>query len=406
MVCRQLNMEESVAEIMHQLGADENGKISFQDFTRCRMQLVREIRKEEVELSVKSDYSFKKKKLRDRITSWPTSSDNSFGALSGAKESWEYDSGARDLQSPDLHTRSTLQKLFEFGGNTMNQQAVLHRLLTQASSLSNSAGGSYLELANTLHLAALASLKGDIVELNKRLQQTERERDLLEKKLAKAQCEQSHLMREHEDMQERTTLRYEERITELHSIIAELNKKIDRLQGTTIREEDEYSELRSELSHSQHEANEDSHSMDQDQTSVSVPENQSTMVTADMDTCSDLNSELQRVLTGLENVVCGRKKSSCSLSVADVDRHIEQLTTASEHCDLAIKTVEEIEGVLGRDLYPNLAEERTRWEKELAGLREENESLTAMLCSKEEELNRTKATMNAIREERDRLRRR
>lgn len=68
--------------------------------------------------------------------------------------------------------------------------------------------------------------------------------------------------------------------------------------------------------------------------------------------------------------------------------------------------MEEIEGVLGRDLYPNLAEERSRWEKELAGLREENESLTAMLCSKEEELNRTKATMNAIREERDRLRRR
>ncbi|XP_020635678.3 colorectal mutant cancer protein isoform X1 [Pogona vitticeps] len=406
MVCRQLNMEESVAEIMHQLGADENGKISFQEFTRCRMQLVREIRKEEVELSVKSDDSCKKKTIRERIASWPTSSDNSLGTLSGAKESWEYDSGARDLQSPDLHTRSTLQKLFEFGGNTINQQAALQRLLTQTSNLSNSVGGSYLELANTLHLAALASLKGDIVELNKRLQQTERERDLLEKKLAKAQCEQSHLMREHEDMQERTTLRYEERITELHSIIAELNKKIDRLQGTTIREEDEYSELRSELSHSQHEANEDSHSMDQDQTSVSVPENQSTMVTADMDTCSDLNSELQRVLTGLENVVCGRKKSSCSLSVADVDRHIEQLTTASEHCDLAIKTVEEIEGVLGRDLYPNLAEERSRWEKELAGLREENESLTAMLCSKEEELNRTKATMNAIREERDRLRRR
>ena len=50
------------------------------------------------------------------------------------------------------------------------------------------------------------------------------------------------------------------------------------------------------------------------------------------------------------------------------------------------QTVEEIEGVLGRDLYPSLAEERSRWEKELAGLREENESLTAMLCSKEEEL--------------------
>lgn len=79
MVCRQLNMEESVAEIMNQLGADESGKISFQDFIRCRMQLVREIRKEEVGLSEKSDNSCKKKQLRDRIASWPTSSDNSLG---------------------------------------------------------------------------------------------------------------------------------------------------------------------------------------------------------------------------------------------------------------------------------------------------------------------------------------
>ncbi|XP_036385414.1 colorectal mutant cancer protein isoform X2 [Megalops cyprinoides] len=413
MVCRQLNMEESVAEIMDQLGADERGKISFEDFTRCRMQLVNEIRKEEGALSLRSDDS-DKKKLRERITSWPTSSENSLGALSGARESWEYDSGARDLQSPDLQQQPppqqqqqpALQKLLEQRGTSLEQQAALQKLMSQTGTRCAPLGGNYLELANTLHLAALASLKGDVVELNKRLLQSERERDLLEKRLAKAQCEQSHLMREHEEVQERTTLRYEERITELHSIIAELNKKIDLLQGTTIREEDEFSELRSELSHSQQEANEDGRSVDQDQNSVSMPENQSTMVTADMDNCSDLNSELQRVLTGLESVVCGRKKSTCSLSVAEVDRHIEQLTTASEHCDLAIKTVEEIEGALGRDFYPSLSEERLRWEKELAGLREENESLTAMLCSKEEDLNRTKATMNAIREERDRLRRR
>ncbi|KAJ8395602.1 hypothetical protein AAFF_G00030830 [Aldrovandia affinis] len=420
MVCRQLNMEESVAEIMDQLGADERGKISFEDFTRCRMQLVNEIRKEEGALSLRSDDSGKRK-LRDRIASWPTSSENSLGALSGARESWEYDSGARDLQSPELQQQQQTQtqvrpqpqtpqpplhKLLEQRGAALEQQAALHKLVSQTSTRFAPLGGSYLELANTLHLAALASLKGDVVELNKRLLQSERERDQLEKRLAKAQCEQSHLMREHEEVQERTTLRYEERITELHSIIAELNKKIDLLQGTTIREEDEFSELRSELSHSQQEANEDGRSVDQDQNSASMPENQSTMVTADMDNCSDLNSELQRVLTGLESVVCGRKKSTCSLSVAEVDRHIEQLTTASEHCDLAIKTVEEIEGALGRDFYPSLSEERLRWEKELAGLREENESLTAMLCSKEEDLNRTKATMNAIREERDRLRRR
>ncbi|XP_031433762.1 colorectal mutant cancer protein isoform X2 [Clupea harengus] len=414
MVCRQLNMEDSVAEIMCQLNADEQGKISFEDFTRCRIQLLSEIRKEEGQLSVRSGDSGARKTGHEHITSWPTSSENSLGALSGARESWEYDSGARDLQSPDLQQHqqqqqpqhlqqqaAILQKLLEQPGSVLDHHPTLEKLLAQNSG--GRSGGNYLELANTLHLAALASLKGDVLELNKRLLQSERERDQLEKRLAKAQCEQSHLMREHEDMQERTTLRYEERITELHSIIAELNKKIDLLQGSTIREEDEFSELRSELSHSQQEANEDP---DQEQASISLPENQSTLVTADMDTCSDLNSELQRVLLGLESVVCGRKKSTCSLSVAEVDRHIEQLTTASEHCDLAIKTVEEIEGALGRDFYPSLSEERARWEKELAGLREENESLTAMLCSKEEELNRTKATMSAIREERDRLRRR
>lgn len=75
---------------------------------------------------------------------------STLGALSGARESWEYDSGARDLQSPDLHCRSTLQKLLDYGGNSMNQQVALQRLLTQASSFSNSVGGSYLELANTV----------------------------------------------------------------------------------------------------------------------------------------------------------------------------------------------------------------------------------------------------------------
>ncbi|XP_060719060.1 colorectal mutant cancer protein isoform X2 [Tachysurus vachellii] len=207
--------------------------------------------------------------------------------------------------------------------------------------------------------------------------------------------------KDHKEVQEHS-LQYEERIAELHSIIAELNKRIGLLQCTTNREKSEFSELHSRLNHSNQEATED---LDEDQVScVSIPEKQSVLVTADIDNCSDLNLELQRVLIGLETVVCGRKKSSCSLSVAEVDRHIKQLTTASQHCDLAIKTVEEIEGALGKDFYPSLCEERVRWEMELAGLQEENESLTMMLTSKDEEHNHTKATMSAIREERDRLR--
>uniref|UniRef100_A0A8C9SQM6 MCC regulator of WNT signaling pathway n=1 Tax=Scleropages formosus TaxID=113540 RepID=A0A8C9SQM6_SCLFO len=259
---------------------------------------------------------------------------------------------------------------------------------------------------STIHLAALAVLKGDAVDLNKRLLQSDRERVLLRKKLAKSQCEHSHLMHTHKEVQEQMTMRYEERITELHSIIAELNKKIDLLQGAAIREEDELSELRSELSHSQQEMNEDELSVDHGQNSSSMHEDQTSRIAADMDNCSDLNSELHRVLTGLESVLCGRKERVCSLSVAEVDRHIEQLTTASEHCDLAIKTVEEIEGALGQDFYPSISEEHLRWEKELAGLREENDRLTAMLLSKEEDLKVIKVTLNSTREECEHLRRR
>ena len=39
-------MEEAVDEIMMQLGADETGRISFDEFVRCRMQLINEIEQE------------------------------------------------------------------------------------------------------------------------------------------------------------------------------------------------------------------------------------------------------------------------------------------------------------------------------------------------------------------------
>jgi hypothetical protein len=70
--------------------------------------------------------------------------------LSAARESWEDDSGARDLQSPDLQSQRPLQKLLEYGGSSLPQQAVLHKLLTHAPNFGTSTGGSYLELASTV----------------------------------------------------------------------------------------------------------------------------------------------------------------------------------------------------------------------------------------------------------------
>ncbi|KAM6985127.1 uncharacterized protein FYW47_002191 [Aplochiton taeniatus] len=160
MVCRQLNMEESVAEIMGQLGAeDERGKISYEDFARCRMQLVQEIRQEEGELcSQRSLDSETRKQTAEHTASWPNSSDNSLGA----RESWEYDSGAHDLQSPDiqfqtqpvltkpLHSGLLFQKLLEQPGTVLERQQALHKLLLgQTSASTVPLGGNYLDLANT-----------------------------------------------------------------------------------------------------------------------------------------------------------------------------------------------------------------------------------------------------------------
>ena len=45
-MCRQLNMDGAVEEIMQQLGADEHGYISFEEFSQCRMRLRHEIEAE------------------------------------------------------------------------------------------------------------------------------------------------------------------------------------------------------------------------------------------------------------------------------------------------------------------------------------------------------------------------
>ncbi|KAG7190610.1 hypothetical protein KM043_006697 [Ampulex compressa] len=102
-VCRELNLENSVEELMRELGADEHGRISYQEFLRRRLALRPEI---EALRSGKHRSSPHHTHTPEYL---PTSSDNSLGTVSGRHESWEFDSGARDL-SPEPHT---LQKLVE-----------------------------------------------------------------------------------------------------------------------------------------------------------------------------------------------------------------------------------------------------------------------------------------------------
>lgn len=72
-VCRELNLENSVEELMRELGADEHGRISYQEFLRCRLALRPEI---EALRSGKHRTSPHHTHTPEYL---PTSSDNSLG---------------------------------------------------------------------------------------------------------------------------------------------------------------------------------------------------------------------------------------------------------------------------------------------------------------------------------------
>ncbi|XP_072019869.1 colorectal mutant cancer protein-like isoform X2 [Amphiura filiformis] len=400
-VCRELNMEDSVHEIMQQLGGDENGRISLGEFLQCQHKLKGEIHSLALQHTFPDQEEDPLAKLEqighndneqnfehNKLTSWPTSSDNSLASSAARESSWEKDSGARDL-SPE--PGAFLQKLIE--GTSSPRGA-----------------SNFLELANTLHLAALASLKGEIIELTNSLQRATAERDASEKKLAKAQMERAKLQRETEDRLDQQAVRYEERITELHSVIAELNKKIDRTQpNDVIREEDEFS-----------------------QSASSPPSNISNSggscngscfhgsESANIDQCNDISSELQRVVDDLE-VSIEVRKNNYRTHIEDANNSIEQHTSASELVEQrAFEACKEIESLHfdstltdhsttatpnGTSHHGNQLRRRNSLEQEVGLLREENDSLNTNLRTKEEELQKIKGNFITIRDERDKLRR-
>ncbi|XP_018407639.1 PREDICTED: colorectal mutant cancer protein [Cyphomyrmex costatus] len=203
-VCRELNLENSVEELMRELGADEHGRISYQEFLRRRLALRPEI---EALRAGKRRSSPHHTHTPEYL---PTSSDNSLGTVSGRHESWEFDSGARDL-SPEPHS---LQKLVEAAaGGT----------------------GNMLDLANKLHAAALSSLRSEVAELNSRLVAATRARETAETALMRAEVQAARA----EQRAEQQAARHEERLTELHSVIAELGRQLERHRATVIAEEDE-----------------------------------------------------------------------------------------------------------------------------------------------------------------------
>ncbi|XP_022904882.2 colorectal mutant cancer protein isoform X1 [Onthophagus taurus] len=142
-ICRELSLEDSLDELMLQLGADSQGRISYEQFLQRRLALRPEID------------ALKHSKHTDNT------SENSQGKL----DSWEWDSGARDMSPIPKSLEKKSLKLSE---------------------------------------------------------------DTFKEKLQEQLDEQSQ--------------RYEEQLTELHSVIAELTRKLQQQKAMAIAEEDEISE--------------------------------------------------------------------------------------------------------------------------------------------------------------------
>uniref|UniRef100_A0A8D9B894 Colorectal mutant cancer protein n=1 Tax=Cacopsylla melanoneura TaxID=428564 RepID=A0A8D9B894_9HEMI len=182
-VCQDLNLNYCLDDLLQELGADQNGKISYQEFLQKRLSL-----KPEIDALRKKDSDY----LR-------TNSDISLGAGSlGKHECWEFDSGARDL-SPEPNT---LQRLVAVAGG---------------SSLTTSSSGNLLQLANK-------------------------------------NSSESHLIQQ-----------YEEQVTELRCVIAELSRKLSQQKNLVITEEDEFTDTQSVITHQTGEEEEEEDLNDEDE---------------------------------------------------------------------------------------------------------------------------------------------
>lgn len=84
-------------------------------------------------------------------------------------------------------------------------------------------------------MAALSALKTEVLELSARLQHSERERESMQRKLNEANDEKERSQRRLDSVGSAN----ESRITEMHCIIVELNKKLKSKNENAIIEEHE-----------------------------------------------------------------------------------------------------------------------------------------------------------------------
>ncbi|CAH8845350.1 unnamed protein product [Trichobilharzia szidati] len=92
------------------------------------------------------------------------------------------------------------------------------------------------ECANTLHIQRTAQLRSEIRDLSHRLQGLQTSRDMSYREIQRLQKEKEQLRNELTNQ----ISRYEDRLTELHSVIAELQRRLKHSESNIIHEVEEF----------------------------------------------------------------------------------------------------------------------------------------------------------------------
>ncbi|ELU00264.1 hypothetical protein CAPTEDRAFT_145778, partial [Capitella teleta] len=234
-----------------------------------------------------------------------------------------------------------------------------------------------------LHTAAVSSVQSELQQWKTHAQRLQTEKDALETRLQRQQVKHLFFAETDDDRFEQQSSRYEERITELHSVIAELRKKNEQKTICVIREEDEFEDS-------------DDGNVSKSGDAFSANENHPNdspstygwnlidfLISADLG--NDFNAELSRVVTQLEK---SRLENQITQSTDEKPAMVKETLISGSQCNVNLQVAE-----------PNALVVR------LSQLEEERDSLEEHCRQQDIEAERFKLQLSNVREERDRLKR-
>ncbi|XP_042224698.1 colorectal mutant cancer protein-like isoform X2 [Homarus americanus] len=341
-----LGLEGSGDTLARELGGDRRGRVSLNAFLASRKHLAHEVN------AIRSE-----------------------GGGSWTPELWSGGSEGGDVD-PSLLLQRPPSSLLDVPGPGRRRQGM-------ALSYRRHTSRQVLEATNKLHLAALGSLKGEIMELSSRLKMISQERDMLEKTLTVTQLEKVRVERESEDRLDSQAQRYEERLTELHSVIAELSRKIDQQRINVIAEEEvvveEYSQ--SELSHDQHDATDSTSEAVESEEHMEEPRDHTA---TDASTSCDIDDRAVEMRAADRTISQQAGEGIADLDVSECPRGSGDTSSCRASGDDACRSLSALE-------------------EELKVLREENNSLQHALALAQHNTSTHRSTITALTQERDAL---